>query len=77
MKKLIVKAIIASAFVFAIGLNISVNQILQNKDVSLALKSVEALADGEDTKYPKMSNGSTFCCKDEMTDGCNLAKCDF
>ena len=52
--KRIILTIVGSAFLFVIGLNISVNQNIQNKDVSLALKSVEALAGGE---------GSTTCYK--------------
>ena len=35
-----------------------------------------AYVDPVETKYPKMSNGSVFCCKDELTDGCDLAKCN-
>ena len=35
-----------------------------------------AFEDPDETKYPKMSNGSVFCCKNELTDGCDLAECD-
>ena len=35
-----------------------------------------AFEDPDETKYPKMSNGSVFCCKNEQTDGCDLAGCD-
>ena len=47
MKKLIIKAIIASAFIFVIVINLSVNQKSQEQDISLVMKNVEALADGE------------------------------
>ena len=56
MKRLIILTIVASAFLFVIGLNISVNQNLQNKDVSLALKNIEALASGENPIPPYACN---------------------
>jgi len=62
MEKKVLKAVLASAFIFAIVINLSVNQKSQKHDVSLVMKNIEALADGE---------GGTECtreCQDEKCD---------
>jgi|GEM_PF-6157694 len=47
MKKKFLKVVLACAFIFAIVINLSVNQKSQEQDVSLLIKNIEALADGE------------------------------
>jgi len=52
MKKTVLKAVLASAFIFAIVINLSVNQKSQKQDVSLVMKNIEALAYGEGSCEP-------------------------
>jgi len=54
MKKMILKLALAGIFMIATAVNLSIHEKTDNVDVTLSLKNIEALADGE-------SGGDFYC----------------